>query len=282
MKSRTYAVFSFRLIPSGLMGAVLLFLTASCGDAQDPSFVTVDTGKRIQLTVEQDHNASLDATSDNADLEPLTEEGASDILDSIYDSEDQSGAVDGQDSGSGEVGASGEVGSEELGDNSDSGTSSNASPGGEDLPTLTEKELNACAVIQQVGASYVHVIGGKNQEAIKLNSVIAVKVSGNHGKLDLDINGNGGQDSIKGICIFVTGNQGSATLNLDGIYVESLTYIGRGNKSEGKVVVSSDAGLGRVYADLRGNQAKLSVSGDGSYNCGTALVKGHSSSYTCE
>ncbi len=117
--------------------------------------------------------------------------------------------------------------------------------------------------------------------AITSDTIVAIKVAGNQGRMDLNLSG-AADLKVKGICVFVSGNQSSFSANF-GAAVGKLVYYGRGNQSKGIVNVSSAGKVANMYADLAGNQASFSISGEGSKSCPVpSRVRGKDSAVRCE
>lgn len=140
---------------------------------------------------------------------------------------------------------------------------------------------NACAAAFGVKAEKVAVAGNKSKETISLDSstILAIRVTGNQPKVN--ITSPSESASIGGVCIFVAGNQATVDLSI-GVEVESLVYRGTGNRSTGKIVVSENGSIAEILATLTGNQSTLSVSGAGTYHCGTPVLKGNKTAYNCQ
>lgn len=164
------------------------------------------------------------------------------------------------------------------GDTAESG--SDPVPEGGLADSLSANERNACAKLLGVKAEQIKVVGNKTSRKISANAALAVKVAGNQSHLELSI-GSASSASIAGICLFVTGNQGRADVNL-GTDVGRVVYVGRGNRSHGDLEVKDGATLWSLAGDLRGNQASLNVHGAGTFPCKTVRTGGNDASFTCE
>ena len=99
---------------------------------------------------------------------------------------------------------------------------------------------------------------------LKDQDFYAVHVSGDQTHLDIHIGAGAEQKRMKGLCLLVTGNQG--TINVTADYgVESIYAIARGNQTQVKISVAKDAVVDAVYSHSGGGAQALSLSGDGKY-----------------
>jgi hypothetical protein len=119
-----------------------------------------------------------------------------------------------------------------------------------------------CAKLHGAKESSVKIIGHKEQESITSDVITAVRLTGNHPTLTLNYGKAGELSKIAGVCIFAAGNQASATINLVGVTLGSVVFVGRGNKPIVTVNVDATSELTKIFADLRGNNSVLSVAID--------------------
>jgi hypothetical protein len=124
---------------------------------------------------------------------------------------------------------------------------------------LTNDEVSLCAEILGVDFNQIHYTGGSTSVNVEADKPLAVKVSGDQAKIHLDI-GDQSTVSLKGLCLFATGNQSVIDVSVRG-GVERIAYIGRGNHSLGEVTVAESGSVGAFRADLRGNAPNLRVHG---------------------
>ena len=115
---------------------------------------------------------------------------------------------------------------------------------------------------------------------IESGDIIAIKINGNKEQLDLHIMGNEG-DSLKGLCLFLSGNQSKAHLKTN-LRIKGLIYIARGNLSSGHLEIQRPGEISAMHADLAGNSAKLTITGEGSYPCDTILERNASAEVSCQ
>jgi hypothetical protein len=148
-----------------------------------------------------------------------------------------------------------------------------------DYAEPTDSEINACATLNGVSAESIKLAGNQTQISVSSASVVAVKLTGNESRLSLEIKGSA-KSRIGAICIFLAGNQTDALIQ-NHIQIGRLVYVGRGNQSHTEFLTVEGASLQDVIGDLAGNQAGLSISGEGEFSCGHVRLKGRSSSYEC-
>lgn len=233
--------------------------------------ITASTGSDDSTTNDSSDSSSSTSKKEGKDTgEADTSSTASDANTSVNtETIGDSGTSDGNSSSVGTAAntdSSGSSGDEQKSGNSDDGQLLSPNPA----------EIKACAKFNGVGAGSVKVVGDKSSASITSNSVVAIKVAGNQSNLDLSLRGKG---SIAAICIFVTGNRGTASVTL-GVGLGNFIYVGRGNGSSGDVNVIEGGSIANIAADLGGNGASLSI--HGSANCGTARIHGNGSAFICK
>ncbi len=146
---------------------------------------------------------------------------------------------------------------------------------------LTTAEFNRC-VSHFGGRSRVVVVGNKVDRALAItsNTIVAIKITGNQGRMDLNLASHGDLQ-VKGICVFAAGNQARFNAKLGGT-VGKMVYYGRGNRSQGNVTVAAGGAIESIYVDLAGNQSAFNISGDGDYTCPAGVkLRGNNTSTTC-
>ncbi len=146
----------------------------------------------------------------------------------------------------------------------------------------SRSEAKACADILGVPLSRVHLVSREQDVSVQQGGVIAVKLTGNKSRLNLKLEGNGDGAKVKGVCLFLAGNQSTANVKIGGLEVESLVYVGRGNQSQGTVQVNDSGSIGKIAGDLAGNQAKLTVSGEGQHPCDGVRTRGNGTAFVCQ
>lgn len=146
----------------------------------------------------------------------------------------------------------------------------------------SRSEAKACADILGVPLSRVHLVSREQDVSVQQGGVIAVKLTGNKSRLNLKLEGNGDGAKVKGVCLFLAGNQSTANVKIGGLEVESLVYVGRGNQSQGTVQVNGTGSIGKIAGDLAGNQAKLTVSGEGQHPCDGVRTRGNGTAFVCQ
>src|SRR5690606_6786327 len=107
--------------------------------------------------------------------------------------------------------------------------------------------------------------------------IVALKVTGNKQVAAINVKGS---ETVKGICIFTTGNQSEVIVNIH-VKVQSLLYIGRGNKARTIVTVNKPGQIQTLYGDISGNLGKLTIQGEGSYPCEKVRLRGNGPVFSC-
>jgi hypothetical protein len=268
------------------MALPLSLLSAACGEQTAMKFDIESVGRLKSFDVSTNAEAGktetdlTDATGfESADLSPLDAAG---VFDSISADDDCDTACAGDLSQSetqvlesAPITAGGNPDDAEVESNMIEVESNIA-----DHEDPNPSEINACAELNGVKADSIRLVGNQTQLKISSASVIAIKLTGNQSTLSLELRGPA-PTKIAGICVFLAGNESDALI-VNHIQVGRLIYVGRGNQSHTEFLTIAGASLGDVVGDLSGNQAGLSISGDGEYNCGNVRLKGRSSTYACQ
>jgi hypothetical protein len=175
-------------------------------------------------------------------------------------------------------------GSGHGGDGSESGHGNGSGNGGSSShEEADDDEVAACLKLESADHESLRVIGSKNSELVKSTDVTAVKLTGNHASLEVNFEGSEERDTIAGLCIFAAGNQAKVDVNLTGMKLGRLVYVGRGNQPSVTVHIDKSSELAKVYADLRGNNSTLSVQVDkgGKFDCAAAYVHSKKGTFSC-
>ena len=177
--------------------------------------------------------------------------------------------------GSDDDGASGSPDSSEPSENDDSSGSSND----DDVPD--ESAIAACGA-QFKGKPKIKFVQYRKVKNPKISSqdIIVLKLNGNQPVLNLNLNGKSG-DSVKGICLFLTGNQSTVKIETN-IEIRGLVYIARGNQPSLEVETVDQGSITSMYANLSGNNSSLILRGNGNYPCGFVKTAGNSPSFDCQ
>lgn len=111
------------------------------------------------------------------------------------------------------------------------------------------------------------------------DTVIAVRLSGNQQKFELNISG---VERVAGVCILATGNQPKVSIVSD-VDLGYLLYMGRGNQSAGSIVLSNSHKLEASFIELKGNGNTLNLDGVATTHCDSAVIKGNAANaVTCK
>jgi hypothetical protein len=70
-----------------------------------------------------------------------------------------------------------------------------------------------------------------------------------------------------GVCFFLAGTQSSAKIAIDGFTLGKFGFIARGNDAAGELDVMADAAVDDVFVDIGRNDASLTITGEGSFEC---------------
>ncbi len=135
----------------------------------------------------------------------------------------------------------------------------------------------ACSKITGASVSSIRLTGKNTARKITSSDVLAIKLAGSRSDLDLSL---AGASSIRGLCLFLAGNESRATVNV-GVHLGSLVYIGRGNRSSANIVIEQGGSLGALAGDLNGNSANLSIFGGEDFPCETVLQRNSKSNFQC-
>jgi hypothetical protein len=112
----------------------------------------------------------------------------------------------------------------------------------------------------------IKVAGRNHDEVIDIDDGAAVvRVTGTNNVVTIRIP-DGGEADLQALCIFVAGDGNRVRLEVAG-KLAGLAYVARGNQSVLDVSVAATGQMGAASLDLAGNQAKVKVSGDGTYSC---------------
>lgn len=145
----------------------------------------------------------------------------------------------------------------------------------------SKSEAKACAEILGVPVTQVHLVSQESDITVQQNGVIAVKLTGNKSRLNLNLAGTAEGAKVKGVCLFLAGNQSTADVKV-GLEVGTLVYVGRGNQSQGTVTVAEAGVIQKLAGDLSGNQSRLSITGAGDHPCEKVRTRGNDSSFVCQ
>ncbi len=164
------------------------------------------------------------------------------------------------------------------------GGSAPSGSGPSEAPSVTpsDDEIAACAQEHGVAKDRIMIVGDRNSMSLTTDKVVAIKLAGNQAHLDLHLAAKAGSETrrLAGLCLFLTGNQASATIQSD-LDIGTLHYKGRGNRSRAVVFFAAGTALSKLDGDLGGNQAELVLDGPGHYPCQSVRVHGNASKFIC-
>jgi len=251
-------------------------LVSSCGLEESPSFI--DEIRNLDVNMQVDRT-SADTESQNSGYIP-NESEMEQILDQLSeldgygDSDSSKSHLDNK--------ASADANGDNTGLTESAGSNADADLSRSDdvLGSVSKGELDLCARLTGSDVDRIHVMGNNNQQRITANSVVAAKVTGNRSSFTLNLQGDE-NTYVRGICIFVAGNQGSANVNV-GVHLGQLLFVARGNRGSGSVHVQEGGRIDQVVSSLSGNATRLNVSGPGRFVCGESRVSGNAEGVNCQ
>ncbi|MFW7379875.1 MAG: hypothetical protein ACOH5I_13770 [Oligoflexus sp.] len=247
------------------LGVALLYTLAGtgCGIQEPPPSFGEKSRASIHLTIENDLGEDFIASNDAIWQDDHTDE---ELIDQILNEYEAENSTDSDDSTS-------------QAENEDEPSDDLLPAYTEPLPEITSdddfavspKERTACAQLHGVDSERVTVAGNKNQATIRGSSIVAARVTGNQNELDLHL-ASYSPSTLKGICIFASGNQSSITVFVENIMLESVYLIVRGNDS--KIHMSFNESYTQMaIIDLGGNQSLASLKGLPEPACSQAVVR---------
>lgn len=138
-----------------------------------------------------------------------------------------------------------------------------------------KQELQICASKLGISSDRLHIAGSSKLESMSINKGLVAKVTGNQNRLNLNISGEG---KIPGVCVFLAGNKNELHLKTQ-LSLANILLISRGNQSKAYIQVEKGSSVDSINWDARGNQASLSIQGEGDYPC---PVSGFQGQLSCE
>jgi hypothetical protein len=147
---------------------------------------------------------------------------------------------------------------------------------GDDKETDDKQTLSECSRHFRGKARKLTILssGSVNDKLVlDADTVIGVRLSGNKQKFELNVSG---VERLAGVCILATGNQPKVSIVSD-VDLGFLVYMGRGNQSQGSIVLSNNHKLETSFIELKGNGNTLSLTGVASTHCDNAVLKGNAS-----
>jgi hypothetical protein len=220
-----------------LVGGIIFLLATACDNKNSAGFSGVGDGGNFLVDV------TVDGTSDTGTNDPLTN-GAS--------AEGAGGATSN---------------TPDRDDALDPAKPSQPKDGTAEVPTGEDAEdIGKC--IKKFGANVVNVKISGNKTATNLTkeSAMAIKMSGNLNTFNLNLSSAAADAKVKGICLFITGNQSKAVLKL-GLLVEEIYIIARGNQANVDIEVLKAGELGLLSTDMKGNDPAIHLHGEGKFTC---------------
>ena len=266
---------------------------ARCG--QSPAFSDIDR-KQLVLDVSSQAPqtgraaASADATaagSASSNTNTNAETTAGGILavnDDAVISKNLDTATATTASGDGAAQAASGNGANSTGDATDKGKDANNNGNGGSAGKAGQPSGEAvlCAAHFGVPVEQVIVTGDKQSEtlAIAQSSIVAIKLAGDRTSLELMLQSTD-ELRIHGLCLFLTGNQTSAIIHIASP-LDGVVYYGRGHETSGQIDVTAGGSIAGLYADLRGDQAMLTVAGVVQDVCDHVTLKGNHPQFSCQ
>jgi hypothetical protein len=109
----------------------------------------------------------------------------------------------------------------------------------------------------------VAFVSERKDQAITADSVLGIHVAGNKSAFTLTV-GSKSAESLRGVCLFITGNQSNVTIKV-GANIGEILVISRGHLSRTLIEVGEDYKVGSIKTDILGKDGRVEVKGDGSY-----------------
>ena len=262
---------------------VFFLFVAACGDST--VFKEIEVGQ-IKVTVAGENDPSapsidgsvpLERVLDTLTSQTISEEGTE--TESTNSSKVEAGLAE-TDSSSKHSGSGSEGGNNQKGELA-SADQDNLSVGSDSTAkTLDEQTMKLCSELFKGKAKYIKMIHSPDSVAtLQANSktVIAVRLSGNQAKFDLNV---GGSQKLAGLCILATGNMPSTKIS-SSVDMGQIVYVGRGNQSRASFAFNASK-LDSAYVNLKGNSHKVNFEGVGAAVCSTLELSQGKSTVTCK
>ena len=158
------------------------------------------------------------------------------------------------------------------------------------IAEISDTEIEACSKFFGKKVTGITVSGKKKSVNVQPDHLIAVKLSGNKNSInllltseDFPIEDSDTEKSydLEGICIIASGNQVTTNLVLNGLRVKSVYYQASGNQPSAFIEIKEGAEISTLSSEMKGNSAKLTITGDGIYDCEGITTKGNASTPAC-
>ncbi|WP_141731860.1 hypothetical protein [Oligoflexus tunisiensis] len=137
---------------------------------------------------------------------------------------------------------------------------------------IGESELKGCHdYFNGQGKIVPYTSGGKVN--LGPDDILALKVKGNNQEVIVDLApaNVGAYYKVKGICLFLTGNDARAIVSLQGTSLERIWNRALGNGALTSIEIMADSSVGIFEFSTNGNGSQLIVTGAGAYTCPTSF-----------
>lgn len=257
--------FKIIIILGNLILLASQLLMVSCGTEEPPANFVERPLYSLNLNVENDDGVDDDSTDE---LNELSEKELDDFFDDVTD----------------QIVSSDDLVSDEdaSGFDDDDLDSSISEDNQKVIKTLSDEQKELCASLVSDDDSEVTDLARSNLNGVSDSSLLGVHITGRSSIFNLDL-ASSSASSLRGVCIFISGNQNLALLQLTSINLSRLIVIARGNKPQVQVTMLNDSSIASLVADLSGNQSELFLTAGDNTVCpeDSVYVRGNSSGYLC-
>lgn len=147
------------------------------------------------------------------------------------------------------------------------------------------KKSGVSECVKKFGAKSLDVklTGNNTSKSVNSDESVTVKMAGNQSVLNLNLTSKDDNIDVKGICLFITGDEGIANINV-ALKVEEVYLVIRGNQAKVNIDVKEGGELASLNANMRGNLGLVKISGEGQYSCNKFKtdIKGNEPKIECD
>ena len=131
---------------------------------------------------------------------------------------------------------------------------------GDDEENGPQKAVD-CDNLESEDTVVLKLSGNREARTVTSGQVIIAKQTGNQPVLDINFSTAEEGVSIKGICLFLAGNQATTNINL-AVPLGTLSIKARGNKSTINITTAEGAEISNTSFDLKGNKPRVLLNGE--------------------
>jgi hypothetical protein len=148
-----------------------------------------------------------------------------------------------------------------------------------DPEPVTNEEIAQCAALAG-DAARLSVIANKSDVTLATETSMLLYVKGNKSRTHLRVQGKDANQILEAVCLIIRGNKAAIDVEI-ATHVRKVLYLGKGNKSQGNIVVQANGRVDDLQVELKGNKATILVSGEGNFSCSQVSVKGNKADAEC-